>query len=134
MPHRMEIDVRFYELDPYDHLNHSAYIQYFEVGRINLLRSIGATLTGMRAEGRMIVVTEITTQFLASAGEGDHLVVETEVVEIRRVTSRWRQRILRGDEVIAAQEVKAAIIDLNGRPIRFPDDLIDALGPYRAET
>lgn len=134
MPHRMEIDVRFYELDPYDHLNHSAYIQYFEVGRIEALRSIGCTLTGMRAEGWMIVVSEISTQFLASAGEGDHLAVETEVIEIRRVTSRWHQRILRGDEVIAIQEVKAAMVDLNGRPVRFPEDLVAALAPYHAES
>lgn len=134
MPHRMEIDVRFYELDPYDHLNHSAYIQYFEVGRIEALRSIGCTLTEMRAEGWMIVVSEISTQFLASAGEGDHLAVETEVIEIRRVTSRWHQRILRGDEVIAIQEVKAAMVDLNGRPVRFPEDLVAALAPYHAES
>ena len=132
MEHRTEIDVRFYELDPYDHPNHSAYIQYFEVGRIELLRSIGCTLTGMRAEGRMIVVSEIETKFLASAGEGDRLAVETEVLDIRRVSSRWRQRILRGEEVIVTQELTAAMVDLEGRPVRFPDDLVAALAQFAA--
>ena len=41
MAHRYPIKVRFYELDPYNHLNHASYVQYFEVGRVELLESIG---------------------------------------------------------------------------------------------
>ena len=39
----------------------------------------------------------------ASAVGGDALVIETEVVENRRASSRWGQRILRGDEVLATE-------------------------------
>ncbi|MBT8201655.1 MAG: hypothetical protein KJO36_14155 [Acidimicrobiia bacterium] len=38
--HTVDIHVRFYELDPYRHVNHSAYIQYFETARIQLLEDI----------------------------------------------------------------------------------------------
>ncbi len=41
MPHRHEVKVRFYELDPYGHLNHSSYIQLFETGRIEMLEEAG---------------------------------------------------------------------------------------------
>ena len=44
MPHRHEVKVRFYELDPYGHLNHSAYIQLFETGRIEMLEQAGVAL------------------------------------------------------------------------------------------
>jgi acyl-CoA thioester hydrolase len=130
-PHRTRIKVRFYELDPYNHLNHSAYIQYFEVGRIELLEKIGYSLPEMMERGRMIVVSEIQTRFLRAAESGDEVVVETEVVESRRVSARWRQRILLGDEVLATQEVRAAMTDLAGRPQRFPPELTEALAPYR---
>ena len=133
MPHRHPIKVRFYELDPYNHLNHSVYIQYFEVGRIELLGEIGYSLPEMMERGRMIVVSEIHTRFLRAAESGDEVVVETEVVESRRVSARWRQRILLGDEVLATQEVRAAMTDLAGRPQRFPAELTEALSPYRSE-
>jgi acyl-CoA thioester hydrolase len=134
MAHRYPIKVRFYELDPYNHLNHASYVQYFEVGRVELLESIGIGLAELQGLGRHIVVTEIHTRFLRSAGPHDTLVVETEVLEIRRATSRWRQRLMRGDEVIATQVVEAAMTDTTGKPVRFSSELAAALEPYRVEA
>ena len=97
MIHSTPIAVRFYELDPYRHLNHSVYIQYFEVGRIDLFAEFGWTLTGMSDLGVHIVVIEIDTRFLAAGVEGDELVVETWVEEVKRVTMSFGQRIVRGE-------------------------------------
>ena len=47
----MELKVRFYELDPYGHLNHSAFIQFFETGRVELLDEVGLDLGGLRGPG-----------------------------------------------------------------------------------
>jgi YbgC/YbaW family acyl-CoA thioester hydrolase len=128
--HRFPIRVRFYELDPYSHVNHAVYIQYFEAARIELLREAGLTLQGMMDDGVMIVVTDIATRFIRSAQANDELVAETEVLEFKRVTSRWHQRLLRGGEVIVEQELGAAVTNLEGRPIRFPAEMVDQLSPY----
>jgi acyl-CoA thioester hydrolase len=128
--HRFPIRVRFYELDPYHHVNHAVYVQYFEAARIELLREAGLTLQGMMDDGVMIVVTDIATRFVRSAEADDELVVETEVLEFKRVTSRWHQRLLRGSDVIVEQELGAAVTNLTGRPIRFPLEMIDHLSPY----
>jgi acyl-CoA thioester hydrolase len=130
MAHRHQLKVRFYELDPYSHVNHAAIIQYFEVGRVELLESIGFGLDTMKSAGHHIVVTAIETRFLASGGPSDELVVETEVAEMRRATSTWRQRLLRGDEVVATQTIHAAVTDTNGKPRRFPPELAAALEPH----
>ncbi len=132
--HRTPISVRFYELDPYRHLNHSVYIQYFEVGRIDLFASYGWTLTGMADLGVQIVVSEITTRFLAPAIEGDELTIETEVADVKRVSARFEQRIRRSDEVLATQTVLAACTTLEGRPTRFPPELLDRLVESLAGT
>jgi acyl-CoA thioester hydrolase len=134
MPHRFDLDVRFYELDPYNHVNHSSYIQYFETARIALLADAGLTMQGMMERGYMIVVTRIETRFIKPAVEADHLVVETEVVGYTRVTFNWRQRILRGDEVMVRQDVTGALTNLEGRPQRFPDSMKEALAPYQAKS
>ena len=132
--HQFPIRVRFYELDPYRHVNHAVYIQYFEAARVELLRDAGLTLQGMMDDGVMIVVTDIATRFLRSAGGNDDLVVETEVLEFKRVTSRWRQRLVRNGEVIVEQELGAAVTNLQGRPIRFPEPMVERLRPYLQES
>ena len=76
------------------------------------------------------MVTQIATRFLASAVGGDALVVETEVLEIRRASSRWGQRIMRNDEVLATQEVVAAVTSTGGRPVRIPESMVERLTPY----
>ena len=131
MAHTYDIDVRFYELDPYNHVNHAVYIQYFETARIALLAEAGFTLQGMMDDGVMIVVTRIDTRFLRAAEGGDHLVVDTEVAGFSRVKTTWRQRLLRGDEVLARQELTAAVTTLEGRPLRFPDSMRESLAPYQ---
>ena len=128
--HRFPIRVRFYELDPYRHVNHAVYVQYFEAARIELLRESGLTLQGMMDDGVMIVVSDIATRFIRSAEADDELVVETEVLEFKRVSSRWHQRLLRGDEVMVEQELGAAVTNLAGRPIRFPTEMVEHLRPY----
>ncbi len=134
MAHRLDIDVRFYELDPYNHVNHAVYIQYFETARIAVLADAGYTLQGMMEDGVLILVTPIDTKFLKPAARGDHLVVETEVLGYTRVMTNWRQRLLRGDEVLVQQELSAAVTNLDGRPLRFPRDMIEALRPYQVSS
>ncbi len=130
MVHRHTVKVRFYELDPYNHVNHSAYVQYFEVGRIEMLEALSFGLEALERAGRQVVVVGIETRFLRPAGPGDELVVETEIREVRRATVRWSQRILRGDEVLATQLVDAAMTDADGRPTRWLPQLLDALAAY----
>ena len=131
--HEMNIRVRFGELDPYNHVNHAVYISYFEAARVELLMEAGHSLGQMRVDGHSIVVSEINTKFLGMAEELDDLVVETEVLEFRRVTSTWRQRIMRGDEVIATQDLRAALITNEGKPARFPEEMVESLRPWFAD-
>ena len=130
MIHSTPIKVRFYELDPYRHLNHSVYIQYFEVGRIDLFGAFGWSLGHMEDLGTMIVVTDIETRFLVPGLEGDELVVETWVEEIKRVSTLFGQRIVRGDEILATQRVRGACTTLSGRPTRFPEELLQGMKEY----
>ncbi len=132
MSHVTKVKVRFYELDPYNHVNHASYIQYFESARVELLEEAGIGLAELKDAGYYLVVTELATKFHRSAGGGDILTIETEVAALRRASSRWRQRMRRGEELIASQEIAAATTSLAGRPVRLPDHVVGALEPYLA--
>ena len=132
MAHTFELKPRFYELDPYNHVNHAVYFQYFETARIELLDNIGYGLDTLKALGRHIVVVRINTSFSKPAMAGDVLTVSTEVTEVRRAVVSWRQQITRGDDVISNQAIDAAMTDAGGRPTRWLPELIEALTPYGA--
>ena len=127
MAHTCEIKPRFYELDPYDHVNHSVYIQYFETARIEWLTEVGYGLDTLKKMGRQIVVVKINTSFTSPAVADDLLTVTTQVAEVRRATVSWHQQITRGEDVIATQLMEAAMTDSNGRPTRWLPELLEAL-------
>lgn len=127
MLHELEIKVRFAELDPYDHVNHAAFIGYLETARIEALEARGVSLPALRDEGRLLVVARLAVRFLRPAGAGDRLVVSTRVEEVGRASTRWRQQIHRAAEVLVEAEVIGAVTDLGGRPVRMPERIRQAL-------
>lgn len=119
------VKVRFYELDPYDHVNHTNYFSYFETGRIEYLTAMGWGLDVLKERGWQFVVVEINARFLAAARYGEELTIHTWVEEAGRVKSTWRQTMLRGEEEVARITVTAAFTDLSGRPRRLPDEFVE---------
>jgi acyl-CoA thioester hydrolase len=130
MSHTSTIKVRFGDLDPYDHVNHARYLTYFESARIELLDEIGFGMDVMKRLGFQIVLVEITAGFHAAAGLHDVLAITTDVHEVRRATTRWRQEARRGDQLVATLDVRAAFTDLDGRPSRPPPGFAEAASRY----
>ena len=135
-PHRVPVQVRFCDLDPYDHVNHTVLVAYFEIGRVEALASVGMGLDRLKTLDTNLLVVSIRTRFLAPGRLGDALVVESGLAEVGRVRATWLQRIViasaePGDEtVVATQIVTSAATNGAGRPRRFSDDLVTALAPY----
>ncbi len=133
-PHRLELRVRFYELDPYGHVNHSVYVQYFEVGRVEALDGVGMGLDRLQRDlGMNLVVVDIATRFHQPARLGDQLAVESGLSAISRVKATWLQRITRGDDVIATQRLTSCALSAADRPTRFPAELVEALAVHRVD-
>ena len=137
--HRTSLRVRFAELDPYRHVNHTVYVTYFEVGRVEALESVGVDLARLQDEGWQLVIADMTVRYRRSAVADDRLVVETGLTEIRAATTRWQQRVLRpaadpGDgEVLCTADIRAGVTDNHGRPRRIPPSMAAALEGLRVE-
>ncbi len=118
--HITNIAVRFYELDPYDHVNHAVYLSYFETARIEALESVGMGLHSLSERGFRIVVSDLNLKFHAPAKAGDSLEIETLIVDMKRVTHGWQQHMSRSGTPIASLDLRAAMTNLDGRPTRIP--------------
>jgi acyl-CoA thioester hydrolase len=95
--HVSSVKVRFYELDPYDHVNHTNYFSYFETARIDYLTDMGWGLDRLKEQGWQLVVVDLNARFSAAARFGEELTIHTWIEEVGRVKSTWRQVMFRGD-------------------------------------
>ncbi len=125
--HRTSIQVRWGELDPYNHVNHAVYSSYLEHARIAALAAVDSGMDSLTASGYQIVVTRSDIHFRAPATAGDDLVITTRVEEIKGARMVWRQRIDRGDDLVVEAEIHAAFLAETGRPARVPESLRQAL-------
>jgi len=132
-----DIRVRFYELDPYGHVNHATYLQYFEAARVHWLAEMGQGLDKLQAEDCNLVVTTVACRFVRPALLNETLRIETGLVAAKRVQAQWAQVALRvteddtPDELVAAQRINFATVNQAGRPVRTPQTLIDAMADFQ---
>lgn len=130
--HEITIHVRWGELDPYRHVNHATYLSYLEHARVAALESIGWGMDEITQTGHQVLVVRVDARFLLPAEGGDRLVVQTCIQDLRGASSVWKQRIVRGDDVILEAAVTAACTNLEGRPARTPARFQAALGTLLA--
>jgi acyl-CoA thioester hydrolase len=135
--HVTKLKVRFGELDPYNHVNHSVYVAWFEAGRCEALESVDMSLHKMASLGFQIVVTDLAVKYRIPAKAGDEVRVHSWIGEMGGARSTWLQEIRRtdpnGDDVLlCAAEVRAGSTDVTGKPIRMPDSLRSALNSLLA--
>ena len=65
--HTISIRVRYPEVDAMGYLHHSRYFQYYEMGRVELLRSMGHTYAELERQGVFFVVVKVECRFKAPA-------------------------------------------------------------------
>ena len=119
--HTTSVKVRFYELDPYDHVNHTNYFSYFETARIEFLADMGYGLDVLKEQGLQMVVVELAARFHSAARYGQELTIHTWINDSGRVKSSWQQVMETEGDVVATLEISAAMTDLSGKPRRIPE-------------
>ena len=130
-PHDTPVRVRYGEVDRMGFLYHGHYLAYFEQGRTEMLRSLGATYRELEEQGTLLVVVETGQRFLRPAGYDDHLTIRTTLTEIRGVRVRFDYEVRRDDDVLATGHTVLASCNRHGRPRRMPPELRSLLGPDR---
>jgi acyl-CoA thioester hydrolase len=133
--HVLPVRVYYEDTDFTGVVYHANYLRYFERGRSDFLRMAGVSHTDLLAhhEPTAFVVTRMEIDFRKPARIDDALLVRTTYDEARGPRLAISQRIVRGDEVIAAAAVSAACISLDGRPRKPPPGLLESLKPWFAQ-
>lgn len=85
LTHRIEIRVQYNETDGQGRVHHGQYINYFERGRVELLRAQGQSYRDFEEGGLFLVVVDLNLRYPGFAQFDDLLELTTRVDRVRGV-------------------------------------------------
>src|SRR4051812_3585176 len=80
--HETSIRVRYAETDQMGVVYHANFFQYFEVSRVEAIRSVGLSYAQIEQMGIIMPIVEVQARFLAPALYDDMLFVKTTLGEL----------------------------------------------------
>ncbi len=128
-PVPLELAVRFAETDLMGVVHHSAYIVWFEAGRVAWMEAAGMPYTRVAESGHHFAVTHVEAQYRAAARFGDRVQVITwlALLRSRRVDFRYQVRRLGDGTLLATGLSQHICVDLQGRMSKIPGWVLDGL-------
>ncbi|HEY1373020.1 MAG TPA: thioesterase family protein [Candidatus Binatia bacterium] len=111
------------------------YLRWFEMGRTELLRQLGAPYSSIEERGLFFPVTEVSGRYVKSARFDDEIAVETYIQEIERATIVFGYKILRKNDRALLVEgwTRHACLDRQGKVVRIPREIDDLLRAAMAD-
>jgi len=123
--------VRSYELDGFQHLNHTVFLSWFEQARFDAFEQGGFPAPEIQARGWGVYVVKLEVEFMKEAHLGDELVVRTRVAELGRTSMTFHQvaAAARTPDLASAEaRVRAVWVGPDRKPARIPTEVRAALG------
>jgi len=121
LEHSVIIRVRYPETDPMGYLHHSRYLQYFEMGRIELLRSQGHSYAELEKQGVFFAVFKAEVRYKAPAKYDDELTLITKLIKTTHVRYDHAYVLKRENVVLAEATTTIACVDRQGELQQIPD-------------
>ena len=119
------VRVRYAETDQAGMAHHSAFLPWFEVGRVELLRTLGKPYQEFEAEGLHFPVREAFCRYWVPARFDDVLLITTIIEEVGGASTRFGYRITREADatLIAEGHTLHACVDNQGKVKRLPPEV-----------
>jgi len=128
--HVTEIRVRYADTDQMKVVYHGKYLEYFEVGRAALIRSLGLPYSELETRGILLPVIEAFARYKKPALYDDLLSIEAVVSELPKATLKIDYQVFRDHEKEPLAEGYTIHSFLNvatGKPTRPPIYFVQVL-------
>jgi acyl-CoA thioester hydrolase len=130
--HVTKIRVRYGETDQMGYMYYGNYAEFYEVGRVEMLRSLGLTYSGMEQSGIMMPVLELKCKYLKPALYDEEISVKVIMDKMPGIRIHFRYELSNQQgELINTGETLLVFINMKtNRPCLPPHDFIDKLLPF----
>ena len=123
---KIELQVRFGDLDALGHVNNAAYLSFFELGRIDFFMKF---LTGFHSKEVSFVVAHAEIDFRIPIYFEDRPSITTEIERVGTTSISFIHKILRqGDEALLSSGKTVIVwVDKNGMKNAIPEKIKELL-------
>ncbi|MGF7072909.1 acyl-CoA thioesterase [Mucilaginibacter sp. R-33] len=130
--HTIKIRVRYGETDQMGYMYYGNYAEFYEVGRVEMLRSLGLTYKGMEESGIMMPVLELQCKYLKPALYDEEISIRVIMDELPGIRIHFRYELTNPKgELINTGETLLVFINMKtNRPCLPPQDFSDRLMPF----
>jgi len=123
--HITKLRVRYSDTDQMKYAYYGVYAKYLEIGRVELLRSIGISYKQIEELGFGLPVVNLKINYRKPAFYDDLLTIETTIKQINNVKLIFKYKIYNEqDELLNTAETTLVFVNLETRKICIPPNLI----------
>ena len=128
-----KIRVIYADTDAMGIVYHTNYIKWFEIGRGELLRELGIPYSQIEVMGFNLPLTEVHCHYLQPARYDQIVLLETEIVYLRRASIKFSYAIFdeKKEKLLVEGESVHACINKQGKIMRVPADIAEKIDPQR---
>ncbi len=130
--HSTTVRVRYGETDQMGYVYYGNYALYYEIGRVEALRSLGLSYRSLEEKGIMMPVVRVESKFIRPATYDDQISIRTTIKELPKKLITFHVQINRAaDERLHEAKVTLYFHDINtGKMVSAPNEIVDRLKPY----
>ena len=119
-----QLRVRYQETDQMGVVYHANYLNWFEIGRTELIRELGIEYIDIEKRGLLLPVTELTTKFRMPARYDDQVTVCTRIAAFssRKLHFQSEVRLFTDDpegKLLVSGETHHVWVNREFRPVRM---------------
>ena len=124
--------VRYSETDQMGYCYYGNYAQYFEVGRVEALRSIGMSYKSLEDRGIMLPVSDFQVTYKTPAKYDDQLTIQTKIIELKGARLIFNYTITnKQNKLIATSSTTLVFVSKETMsPIAPPKDFLNLISAF----
>jgi len=130
--HSTKLRVRYGETDQMGYMYYGNYAEFYEVGRVEMLRSLGLTYSGMEESGIKMPVLELNCKYLKPALYDEEITIKVIMDKMPGIRIHFRYELFNEkEELINIGETLLVFINMTtNRPCLPSRDFLDRLKPF----
>src|ERR1700722_19141472 len=130
--HSTKIRVRYGETDQMGYMYYGNYAEFYEVGRVEMLRSLGLTYSGMEQSGIKMPVLELTCRYLKPALYDEEITVKVIMDKMPGIRIHFRYELYNeNQDLINKGGTLLVFVNMHSiRPCLPPQDFLERPRPF----
>lgn len=133
--HQTQVRVRYGETDQMGYCYYGNYAMYFEVGRVEAMRSLGMSYRELEESGVMLPVSHFEIDYYKPALYDDLLTVETAITELQGPRLYFEYTVFNegGERLCFGKTMLVFVSKDKMRPIQPPASFVELMERYAYE-